>query len=138
MFLDFDGVLHPAVGVECVTHWCWLPALAQLLARHKDVRIVVHSTWRHEYTLDELRELLDRLGPKVVGVTAGGDRLEGIEQWLVDHPEVSSFCILDDDQADFYRRPAEFIQCDPEKGVSAPDVRQELLDWLERVAKRGG
>ncbi len=44
LFLDFDGVLHAGPKVVSATpHWCWLPVLAQALARHEDVRIVVHS-----------------------------------------------------------------------------------------------
>ena len=132
LFLDFDGVVHPAPWLpSTLTHWCWLPLLAQTPARHEDVRLVVHSTWRHEYNLDELRELLDRLGPRVVGATAGGDRLQGIEVWLADHPEVTSYRLLDDDLADFYRRPAELILCDPAKGLSDADARRHLTDQLE-------
>jgi hypothetical protein len=102
-----------------------LPALAQVLARHKDVQIVVHSTWRHHYDLEELRGLL------VVGVTSGPGRLEGIEQWLAEHRAVRSYGILDDDREDFAPRPAGLILCDPSRGVSDSDVRRRLLTWLE-------
>lgn len=135
LFLDFDGVLHAGPGVDAVTaHWCWLPVLAQTLARHEDVRLVVHSTWRHEYNLDELRELLDRLGSRVIGATEGGGRLEGIEQWLAEHPGVTSFRILDDDANDFYRVPEELILCDPALGLSKQHTRQQLMDWLAETA----
>lgn len=135
LFLDFDGVLHAGPDVEATTaHWCWLPALAQVLARHEDVRIVIHSTWRRDYDLDELRELLGRLGDRVIGATPLGERLESIEQWLDAHPEVSTYRILDDDEADFYRRPAELIACDPVKGIADPDVRRQLLAWLNETA----
>lgn len=132
LFLDFDGVLHAGPNVEAATaHWCWLPALAQLLARHEDVRIVVHSTWRYDYNVEELRELLGRLGDRVISSTDAGGRLESIEQWLADHPEVTAFRILDDAEREFYRLPEELILCDPARGITDPDARQELLAWLE-------
>ena len=135
LFLDFDGVLHPGPGVEgSLTHWCWLPVLAQALARHEDVRIVVHSTWRHEYNVDELRELLGRLGERVLGATPAGERLQSIEAWLASNRGVTTFRILDDDKNDFYRLPAELIVCDPTAGVTDPSARRELLAWLDESA----
>jgi hypothetical protein len=133
LFLDFDGVLHAGPKVEAATaHWCWLPALSQLLARHEDVRIVVHSTWRYDYNVEELRELVGRLGDRVVGATPAGGRLESIEAWLADHPGVSTFRILDDAEREFYRLPEELILCDPALGITDPAARKLLLDWLER------
>jgi len=135
LFLDFDGVLHVGPNVQANTaHWCWLPALEEALARHDDVRIVVHSTWRHSYGVAELRELLGRVGKLVVGVTIGATRLEGIEQWLAEHPEVSSFRIVDDDERDFCERPRELILCDPAKGIADPPVRQQLVAWLQQTS----
>jgi hypothetical protein len=132
LFLDFDGVLHAGPHVEATTpHWCWLPSLAQLLARHEDVHIVVHSTWRYDYNVEELRELLGRLGERVIDATDVGGRLESIEQWLVGHPEVTDFCILDDAERELYRLPEELILCDPALGITDPGARQELLAWLE-------
>lgn len=131
LFLDFDGVLHAGPDVETTTtHWCWLPALTAALAGHEDVRIVVHSTWRHEYNLEELRELLGRLGARVISATPAAPRLQSIEMWLAEHPEVSNFRILDDDAADFYRKPSELILCDPAKGITDPAAERQLIAWL--------
>jgi hypothetical protein len=132
LFLDFDGVLHAGPNVQATTsHWCWLPELVRVLARHADVRIVVHSSWRVDYDLDELRELLGRLGERVVGVTPLGERLESIEKWLETHAEVQTYRIIDDDEADFYRRPAELILCDPAMGLTDPRASERLMAWLE-------
>ncbi len=113
-----------------LTHWCWLPVLSQALARHGDVRIVVHSTWRFDYDLEELRELLGQLGERVIGATPAGNRLESIEKWLDEHPEVVSFRILDDVGGDFYRRPEELILCDPSFGITDPKAQRQLRSWL--------
>lgn len=75
--------------------------------------------------------MLGRLGERVIGLTDAGGRLESIEQWLADHPEVTAFCILDDAEREFYRLPQELILCDPAKGITDPDARRQLLAWLE-------
>jgi hypothetical protein len=136
LFLDFDGVCHPGPDVQASwTHWCWLPILARTLAQHEDVRIVVHSTWRLDHSVDELRELLGTLGPRVIDATPVGGRLESIERWLEDHAEVSSYRILDDDEREFfYPLPAELIVCDTARGISDPDARRELQAWLEQTS----
>ena len=75
--LDFDGVLHPAPeSTQFVTasHFAWLPILQRMLISHSQIEILVHSTWRHRYDLQELRLLLgDALGPRVVAAAPAGD-----------------------------------------------------------------
>lgn len=139
LFLDFDGVLHPGPGVtSTLTHWCWLPVLTKLLSLHADVRVVVHSTWRHDHDLDELRALLCGVGERVIAATEGVGRLDGIERWLAAHPEVSSHRILDDDEADFlYALPAQLILCDSAQGISDERAQQLLLAWLAETTNEG-
>jgi hypothetical protein len=138
LFLDFDGVLHPGPGVvSSLTHWCWLPVLAQLLARQDDVRIVVHSTWRDDHDIGELRELLSSVGERVIGATPEGGRLESIERWLEAHPDVSSYRILDDDESDFFHPlPPELILCDSARGIGDKRAQQQLLSWLAETPSR--
>jgi hypothetical protein len=138
LFLDFDGVLHPASGVvSSLTRWCWLPVLAQLLARQDDVRIVVHSSWRDDHDIDQLRELLSNVGERVIGATPQGGRLESIERWLEAHPDVSSYRILDDDESDFFHPlPRELILCDSARGIGDKHAQQQLLAWLAETPGR--
>lgn len=136
LFLDFDGVLHPGPDVtSSPTLWCWLPALAKALEGHDDVRIVVHSLWRLDHSVDELRSLLGDLGERVIDVTPEGGRFESIETWLEGHPDVSSHRILDDDEREFfYPLPAELIVCDSAHGVTDTSARRQLVVWLEQSA----
>lgn len=133
LFLDFDGVLHPGPDVTSApAHWCWLPALVDVLAGHKDVRIVVHSLWRLDHNVDELRVLLGDLAERVIDATPEGGRLESIERWLEGHAVVDSYRILDDDVSDFfYPLPEGLIVCNSALGVTEPGVRRQLLAWLE-------
>ena len=67
LFLDFDGVLHSMSGYRDEP-FCRLPLLEEVLI-NTDVDIVISSSWRFQYSLDELKDKLGRLGPKVVGMT---------------------------------------------------------------------
>lgn len=140
LFIDFDGVLHPTLSSdpadadEPVVHttlFGWLPMLVSALKTHQDVAVVVHSMWRNTHNVDELRELLGALGPRVVGVAPEGLRYASIEAWLAVNP-CHSHRILDDDPVEFPDpAPAELILCNPRTGVSAPDVIAALKRWLE-------
>ena len=135
LFLDFDGVLHPGPDVTASPAlWFWLPALAKVLEAHGDVRIVVHSTWRLDHSVDQLRVLLGGLGERVIDATPEGGRLESIERWLEAHNDVDSYRILDDDEsAFFFPLPAELILCDPVHGIGGSKARKQLLASLKET-----
>lgn len=142
LLCDLDGVLHPTLGrgdapaggpLVATPHFGWVPALAGALRGHDDVALVVHSTWRHEYDDEELREVLGVLGPRLIGATSRNlQRWESIRAWLEDHPTYTSYRILDDDASEFpFPAPEKLILCDPARGVAAPAVLQALEAWLK-------
>ena len=67
-----------------------------------DANVVVSSAWRLMHSLDDLRDHFERNNMKckdrVIDVTPdlGCHRGLEIDQWLVDHPEVTHFVIIDD------------------------------------------
>ena len=71
--LDFDGVTHPSPHSvprrTDVAPLQWLDFLAELLERHPDVGLLVHSSWRETYSEDELRDMLHPLEDRFLGVT---------------------------------------------------------------------
>lgn len=131
LFLNFDGVLHRAGdGIEVVEHFVWLPLLAEALAPAPDIPVVVHSTWRYQYTPDELRDILAPLGRRVIGVAPRGPRAEAIKWWLHMHSTVTSHVVLDDDAREFPTPPPrELLLCDPELGLTTPGVLPRLSQW---------
>lgn len=144
LFVDFDGCLHPlSTGVASsesplhTPHFGWLPALAELLHGHEDVAIVVHSTWRYMYDVEELRGLLGSLGTRVVGVTPRGPRFDSV-LWWVNLSRCESYRILDDDAGEFPDPPPpELILCCPLTGVTAPAVHAALKRWLDEAQPSG-
>ena len=112
LFLDFDGVLHPAgLGADKL---CRLGLLAALLREPAlaNVRIVISSTWREIHSLKALRAFFPAdLQSRVIGSTPVLDehdtnfqRSEEIEAWLEEHPEVQHWAALDDDVQGFASR----------------------------------
>ena len=136
LFLDFDGVLHRAGnGLEDVgPTFVWLPLLAAILVGHPDVVIAVHSTWRYQYTLEELRELLVGLERHVVTTVPRGPRREAIPWFLQMHPQVVTHLILDDDAREFGETPPEeLVLCNPALGLTTPGVLAAVSAWLTRA-----
>ena len=138
LFLDFDGVLHPTLddvdGEDqpiATSLFGWLPLLASVLQPYPNVGVVVHSTWRYNHDLAELRELLGPLGERFLGATPLGPRYESILWWLHLNPAFTSHRILDDNAREFPNPPpAELIVCHPLRGVAEPAVLARLQQWL--------
>ena len=132
VFLDFDGVLHPYPPHCCLQRMCWVPHVAELVLPHPDLRIVIDSSWRYDYSVELLRQLLGELGPRLLGVTPLGQRYESITEFLSQSEAISDYCILDDMAEEFPRDPvpAELILCAGRTGASAPRIRTALRNWL--------
>jgi hypothetical protein len=70
LFLDFDGVLHPAVNYDASRLLCNLPMLEDVLRQFLDVEVVVSSTWREDRTLAQLQAFFSPdIAPRIIGVT---------------------------------------------------------------------
>ncbi|PNG50556.1 MULTISPECIES: HAD domain-containing protein [unclassified Variovorax] len=136
IFLDFDGVLHPAQGSE-VRDFAFAPHLARAV---QDVHceVVISSTWREHYPLPELKRLLpEPLAALVVG-TLGADqpgphvRYKTICRWLVEHRATDRrWCAVDDNGSEFPAGMRELLLCDGMRGFGAWEA-ECLRDWLLR------
>ncbi|MBS0308235.1 MAG: hypothetical protein JSS58_04610 [Proteobacteria bacterium] len=95
LFLDFDGVLHPEPCQDDAQLFCRLPLLEGLLRDFPEVDLVISSTWRDKWTLDELRSKFSAdIAKRIIGATPswkdllelfetiGYQRHAEIEGWL--------------------------------------------------------
>lgn len=107
LFLDFDGVLHPAGGAAADERFSRLPLLEALLREpeFQQVAVVIASTWREAYSLTSLaRYFAEDIRPRIIGVTPTLEddnddeflRYREIRAWLNHHPEVQRWAVLDD------------------------------------------
>lgn len=121
IFLDFDGVLNSATsflyednrrkklkeqGVKgpvpetLSLHCC--AAFSLVLDMYPEVKIVLSTTWRNLYKMDWLKAKLEEYhidSSRVIDKTPtdfGGDRGREIQNWLDQHPEVTHYAIIDD------------------------------------------
>src|SRR5262245_12206268 len=73
LFLDFDGVLHPA-GCHTTRHFSELPRFEALIRQYPDVRIVISSTWQEMFPLPALRALFSEdIAARIIGRTLSAD-----------------------------------------------------------------
>jgi hypothetical protein len=140
LFLDIDGVLHPTSAISCdfvdremviegEDLLRWVPILWGMIEQ-LNVQLVVHSSWRHIYRLDEiLRQFPLPIRDRVFDVTTGGGRYESLVGY-VERYRIERFAVLDDMPGAFPTRWPHLIVCDPELGISEPAVQERLRRFL--------
>ena len=135
IFIDFDGVLHPAGGpVGACLPFEWLCDLKALLSAHPPVRIVVHSSWRLTYPHEEIREFLSGLNALEIDIVGPGEKRQAITAYLSVHPEIESGLVIDDEPSEFpVEFPLQVVACDPATGISCQYVQNQVTAWLNHT-----
>jgi hypothetical protein len=134
LFLDFDGVMHPASYSKGRQGFCYSPWLEAVIAKHP-LRIVVSSSWRHHYPMDQILRLMPKaLARNVVGSTGDAHigpwaRFHEIKAWLAKHDPLADWRAADDAVFEFPKPCPELIACDPQHGFGAKQAG-ELAIWL--------
>lgn len=150
LFLDFDGVFHSVDAAGLIFQgrdmdiigdvFTFQSILVDLIQEH-DIDIVIHSSWRNYFDLDEIKDrwLLPAIRSRVVGVTQkGAGRAESIAEYLDDRG-IEDFLILDDTLDSFLLFAAgegrdllpNLVLCDEHLGISDAKVQQKIKAWLE-------
>ena len=152
LFLDFDGVLHPlglqvdetrfingkpvAKSIE-VDFFCWVPLLAELLAEHPDVGLVLHTSWRESHDDARLSAYLGPLQGRYLGKVADGDKWPAIEQWLAQQQQAVEFLVLDDAMQEFCDAPQNcYVETHFRRGLAEQCVTERIKDWLAATASK--
>lgn len=133
LFLDIDGVLNSTrtqVAFNGYPHELYDAHLAMfdqvalglvrgLCVRH-DVKVVISSMWRRDFTWEQIGE---RLELPTIGQTPmlTGPRGMEINAWLAQHPEVECYAILDDHADMLPDQSTRFVQTSGEEGLSWRD-----------------
>ena len=140
LFLDVDGVLNSADSLMNLPdgrrrkfHGVWevSPMLVERVLRvveRTGAKIVLSSGWRK---FPQHLPVLTEAGLDIAYMTPfrpdlGGherDRCDDIADWLADHPEVTRFAIVDDDEDAGSRHPDHFVRTDSYIGISGADER---------------
>lgn len=143
IFLDFDGVLHPtdylrfeSVNGELVlsgdSRFCWAEDLSNLLHGF-ECDLIVHSSWRNSYSVEQLREFLPlALAKRVVAVTEGESRYASILGYVSSH-SIESYVILDDAADEFPSGCNQLILCTDGKGIRGQKAQRALSEFLSKA-----
>lgn len=133
IFLDVDGVLNnfsliSRYGFDYIDE-SHVILLAQVV-KSTGAEIVLSSSWRHqEKDLSLVKDALKRANLEIKGCTPwlnGRARIYEIKQWLAEHPEVTKFAILDDDEDAGFETEG-FFQTDPEIGFTGKIAENIVL-----------
>lgn len=129
LFLDCDGVMNritpsgyvpPHPGLDPVL----VARVATCVERH-DCDVVVSSSWRENYTLDQLRALMPPLAGRLCGATvvldnAPGRRAREVAQYMAAHPN-TRYVIVDDSKKHGFP-PERFVRTDGTVGFQERDA----------------
>ncbi len=136
LFLDFDGVLHPASD-HATAAFSRTHLLEEALAG-LEARLVVSSSWRFHYSLAAIRSRLPAaVASRVIGTTGEphfGEfaRHREILAWVADARDPAPWRALDDSAFEFPKGCHELILCDPSTGLDE-QLAGVVRDWLEGV-----
>lgn len=154
LFLDIDGVLLPGRAyllpnqtkpVVTVFDPCAVSLLNRACQKQKR-KIVVHSSWVKFYDKEELKDHLEKQGVDVSLLHEDyytrpelGWRYARVDDWLLRHPEVTDFFILDDEPeirrgGGKYVQSGNLILTDFDEGITTKIFRR----ILDGVAPRKG
>ncbi len=144
LFLDFDGVLHPFPMTPASSTFSATSSLWALLEKPPEIYVVITSTWREQFQLPQLVNLLGEHGganfaARFIGMTPimesatdyiPGIRQREIESWLTENGmENERYIILDDIEDYFDSTCAHLYLVDGVTGLTEYDV-QMISEWI--------
>lgn len=135
LFLDFDGCLH----VKGQLPFEYLPILERELEPFPDVRLVVSSSWREIYSLDEIIDMFpSTLRSRLIGMTPVlGKQPEGrgleCRTWLAQNAPTAGWIAIDDDSTLFAPGDPHVVPCESRQGIADVRVIDALRRWLEQA-----
>lgn len=146
IFLDFDGVSHPE-PCQQEQLFCYLARIEDVLREYPLVEVVISSSWRDEYSLEQLRHFFaPDIAERVVGTTPSIKRpssswLPGqvpefereweIETWLKENRSWDTPWLAIDDRPYWFRpNSANLLRTHSHTGFTLDD-QTTLRDMLK-------
>jgi hypothetical protein len=121
LFLDFDGVLHPA-GCPASHRFMHLPRFQKVMHEYPEVEIVLSVMQPQADRAHKLRALFSPLiRTRVLGDTLDTEceeqmRYRQILKFMRQHRRTAPWLALDDSQEEFPPRCPQLVLCEPGKG----------------------
>jgi len=101
-----------------------LSNLKYILEYAPDIKIVLSSSWK---SIFNLKDIADHIGVELIDKTFNLNTHRGaeIKEWIIRHPEVENFVILDD-CADMEPYMDRLVQTNADIGLTIVDAREVL------------
>ena len=136
IYLDFDGVLH---GVpykkEAFEH---LPAFEEVLRAHPRVEVVITSSWREQFSLEEMRTWFSEdVRNQIIGVTPilpDEKRVQEVRAHVKATGYRRRFIVIDDAAFEFPRNYPPLILCRTAQGLTDAEIGN-LISRLLQLSK---
>ncbi len=137
VFIDFDGVLHPA-GCERSRYFCNLERFEAVMREHPQAGIVIASTWRNAFPMSELKKHFSSdISARIVGRTPtwedeNDEHIRYLEiREFMKHPKLMSarWIAVDDSHVDFPPGCRNLVLCDSDCGFderAAQELRERF------------
>lgn len=136
-YLKFESDRLDKTQVNCLRY---------ILKKMPDAKIVIHSTWKNYFSLEELKNILSKYGiekSKILDVTKSkltSNKCHDISSWLRSYHEqhltIPKYVIFDDhniDSSEWF--PGKFIRVNSDNGLSYEHVVQalQILDSTYKI-----
>lgn len=138
IFLDFDGVLRRNSSNPSRFEADCLANFEEAVRTIEGVSIVISSTWRLGYTLNEIRRMFSPdISSRIAGKTADSDsnekhyRYGEVLAWLRKKAKGDEKWIVIDDDLDHFPAYCPQLITDPEKGFTKEDAKRLKLLFKE-------
>jgi hypothetical protein len=143
IFLEIDGVLNTEEHLKRqmnekgrYTRMDWCPIACNNISRlckKFGSRIVITSSWKHEFNLEELKQIFESNGiskewvagitPSIATVSEDGGYSRGyeIQQWLEENTDDAPYLIIDDHSDVLESQSIRLIRVNKDDGFANPD-----------------
>jgi hypothetical protein len=155
IFLDIDGVLNTAnylkrqkIESGKATNKLWDPTACKhisMLCEHYEAGIVITSSWRHEYDIEQLQEFFgsNNISPRFIKDVTDSYapqqdennycRGHEVKYWLQQNSNQATSYVIIDDEARFLEvQQDHLVRVDKEKGFSTKEAVTKASNILEK------
>lgn len=135
--VDYNKIMRDDYGMKFDPLAC---RVLEHIIKETDAKIVISSTWRMSgiIGIQEMWEYRKMFG-EIIDITPNfmyktGSTLQRgaeIKEWLNHHPEVTNYCIIDDDSDMLDEQINNFVQVHPMYGLTFKDDYEKVLNILK-------
>lgn len=150
IFLDFDGVLNSVRSASAFGGYPWnvnkdsltmfdpiAIALIKKICKDYEVDIVLSSTWRLKFSIEELSVALDLPIVDKTPCKFSASRGEEIGMYLDSNKSITNYCIIDDDSDMLPNQLNRFVKTSPYEGFLFEDYVKTISILTNQEYVRG-